>query len=96
MTDDLVIRIRRSLNDPDLSVPPQYLQTKLLQELSIMFSRNGYSLESFNICTASLHGARILGNRLIIEEMQYDRDEVRSIAFSLHEKLNLEQLAIYD
>ena len=42
MTDDLVIQIRRSQNDDDLSIPPQYLQAQLLQELSIMFSKNGY------------------------------------------------------
>jgi hypothetical protein len=60
-----------------------------------MFGKNGYSLSSFSICTDSVIGARILGNRLILEEMQYDKDSLRATASYLYEKLNEDQLGIY-
>jgi hypothetical protein len=49
MVDDLSYRIAQSMNDPTLVIPPDYLHSELLQELSIMFGKNGYSLSSFNI-----------------------------------------------
>jgi hypothetical protein len=96
MVDDLSYRIAQSMNDPTLVIPPDYLHSELLQELSIMFGKNGYSLSSFNIATDSMLGARIFGNRLILEEMQYDKDSLKAIASSLHDKLNEDQLGIYD
>jgi hypothetical protein len=95
MLDDISYRIVQSMNDLSLVIPPEYLHSELLQELSVMFARNGYSLSSFNISTDSILGARIIGNRLILEEMQYDKNALRATAFSLHEKLNEDQLSIY-
>jgi hypothetical protein len=96
MTDDLASQIKQSLGDSDLVFPPEYLYFQLLQELSIMFGKNGYSLSSFGISTDFQSGARLLGNRLILEEMQYDKDYLRTTASSLHARLNSEQRGIYN
>jgi hypothetical protein len=71
MTDDLASQIKQSLGDSDLVIPPEYLYSQLLQELSIMFGKNGYSLSSFGISTDFQSGARLLGNRLILEDTTY-------------------------
>jgi hypothetical protein len=96
MTDDLASQIKQSLGDSDLVIPPEYLYSQLLQELSIMFGKNGYSLSSFGISTDFQSGARLLGNRLILEEMQYDKDYLRTTASSLHARLNSQQRGIYN
>nr|XP_051226821.1 uncharacterized protein LOC127344561 [Lolium perenne] len=96
MSDDLYARIAQSMSDGRLVIPSQYLHAQLLQELSIMFGSNGYSLASFNISTDSLLSGRLLDNRLVIEEMQYDKNNLRTMASSLYQKLNREQLGIYD
>ena len=61
-----------------------------------MFGKNGYSLSFFNISSDCQVGARLLGNMLILEEMQYDKDYLRRTASTLHAKLNSEQRYIYD
>jgi hypothetical protein len=96
MTDDLAAQIIHSLGDANLIIPPEYLYSQLLHELSVMFAKNGYSLSSFNIAIDNQVGGRIHNNRLILEEMQYDKDHLQAMASSLHEKLNSKQRKIYN
>lgn len=96
MSDDIAFQIARSLNDTVQAIPSEYLHIQLLHELSVMFGRNGYSLSYFGISTESIHTGRLLGNRLILEELQYDRKELREMASSFHARLNEDQLCIYN
>ncbi|KAM0915483.1 hypothetical protein ACQ4PT_010818 [Festuca glaucescens] len=84
MADDIAFQIARSLNDTVQAIPSEYLHIQLLHELSVMFGKNGYSLSSFGISTESIRTGRLLGNRLILEELQYDRNELREMASSFH------------
>ncbi|XP_071675707.1 uncharacterized protein [Lolium perenne] len=88
--------IASSVQDRAEAIPTEYLYARLLQELSIMFGKNGYSLQSFNISTDSILSGRSLGNRLLLEEMQYDRYALTDQAASLCSKLNQEQIGIYE
>ncbi|KAM0844935.1 hypothetical protein ACQ4PT_056727 [Festuca glaucescens] len=96
MADDIAFQIARSLNDTIQAIPSEYLHIQLLHELSVMFAKNGYSLSSFGISTESITTGRSLGNRLILEELQYDRNELRNMASSFHGRLNGDQLSIYN
>ncbi|KAM0863479.1 hypothetical protein ACQ4PT_044573 [Festuca glaucescens] len=96
MADDIAFQIARSLNDTIQAIPSEYLHIQLLHELSVMFGKNGYSLSSFGISTESITTGRSLGNRLILEELQYDRNELRNMASSFHGRLNGDQLSIYN
>jgi hypothetical protein len=62
----------QSLDDSRQVIPSEYLYGQLLQKLYIMFGRNGYSLTPFIISTNSICSGRLLSNRLILEEMQYE------------------------
>jgi hypothetical protein len=96
MADDIAFQIARALNDTIQAIPSEYLHIQLLHELFIMFGKNGYSLSSFGISTESITTGRSLGNRLILEELQYDRNELRNMASSFHGRLNGDQLSIYN
>lgn len=72
MVDDFALQIALCVQDRPEATPTEYLYARLLQEVSVMFGRNGYSLESFNISTVSILSGRYLGNRLLLEEMQYE------------------------
>jgi hypothetical protein len=60
------------LDDSRQVIPSEYLYGQLLQKLSIIFGRNGYSLTPSKISTNSICSGRLLSNRLILEEMQYE------------------------
>jgi hypothetical protein len=95
MADDIALRIGRSMGDAKFVVPPDYLHVQLLQDLTLMFGKNGYSLSSFNLTSGSLPTARLLGNRLLLEELQYDKNMLKEQSHLLCGKLNADQRTIY-
>jgi hypothetical protein len=50
----------------------------------------------FNLSIDSVLSGRLLCNRRISEEMQYDKDNLSTMSSSLHQILNRDQMAIYD
>jgi hypothetical protein len=74
MADDISVRIGLSLGDMRYPIPPDYLHAQLLQDLALMFGKNGYSLSSFNLTSGALPTGRLLGNILLLEELQYDKN----------------------
>jgi hypothetical protein len=65
------LQIGSSLGHSRKIICSKYLHLQLLQELSVMFSKNGHSLASSN-GTESIPAERLLGNRLIMGELEYD------------------------
>ncbi|KAM0826905.1 hypothetical protein ACQ4PT_068551 [Festuca glaucescens] len=96
MTDDIAFRISSSLPNPRQVIRPECLYVQLLQDLAVLFGRNGYSLTSFNISTDSLRSGMLFGNRLLLEEMQYDKSSLKVESLSLCKQLNEDQRSIYD
>ncbi|KAM0859113.1 hypothetical protein ACQ4PT_047400 [Festuca glaucescens] len=95
MADDILIRIEASLGNSGGAIPSDYLHTQLLQELNLMFAKNGSMLSSFNLTVGPIPAGQILGNRLILEELQYDRNILAAESISLKSRLNGEQTLIY-
>lgn len=90
MADDIAYRICRSLNVQTSMVPDHSLQVQLLHELASLFSSNDLSLESYDLSIPSDGYKETVGNRLIAEELCYDRLQLESQIGPMYESLNSE------
>ena len=72
------------MGNSGVATPPEYLYPQLLQDLALMFAKNGYSVSSFNLFSDFANTSQMLGNMLILEELQYDKGT-----------LNVQSLALY-
>ena len=96
MADDISLRVGRSLGDSRDVIPSDYLYVQLIQELTLLFGRNDHSFSSFNLTTVPIPSGRLLGNRLVLEEMQHDRNSLQQQSIYLKGRLNENQHSIYE
>lgn len=96
MADDIVHRFRISLNNPAYVIPESVLQSSLMKELDHMFSNNGLSLASYNLPIPAAAFADAGANRLILEELAYDKVALLNDSIRMASALNSEQRIIYD
>lgn len=68
----------------------------LLKDLASLFSNNGLSLSLYDLPILPDRYETSLGNRLIVEELCYDRLQLEAQSMSMCESLNSEQSLIYD
>ncbi|XP_062202568.1 uncharacterized protein LOC133904932 [Phragmites australis] len=96
MADDISYRLHQSLQNNTYRVPDDHLKTLVIQELDAMFSRNGLSLSSYNFLIPydAARGTSI--NRLLIEELSYNRAALEQEAYQMYSLLNKEQQHIFD
>ena len=73
MSDDLQYKIRKTVGNATYIVPENILLSTLLTELSNMFLKNGLSISSYDLPKPSESALDDGGNRLILEELAYDR-----------------------
>src|SRR6185503_15281452 len=73
MADDIRYRMRKNVGNPAYTVPDRVLLSGLLRELAAMFSNNGPSLSSYDVPPHSELAPDESSNRLILEELAYDR-----------------------
>jgi hypothetical protein len=74
------LQIGSSLGHSFEVIYSKYLHIQLLQELSVMFSKNGHSLAS-STGTEYILAERLLGNRLITGELEYDTRMLKGMSF---------------
>jgi hypothetical protein len=67
------LQIGSSLGNSRQLILTEYLHSQLLQELAVMFGSNGHFL-ACNIFTESIPAERLLGNKLIMEGLQCDKN----------------------
>ena len=96
MADDIKYRMRKNICNPNYDVPDSILLSSLLKELSSMFSNNGLSISSYDLPTSSEIAHDESSNRLILEELSYDRSALAVEAASIALALNGDQRSIYD
>jgi len=96
MADDIRYRMRKNVGNPAYTVPDRVLSSGLLRELAAMFSNNGPSLSSYDVPPHSELAPDESSNRLILEELAYDRTALAAKAVSMSLALNIGQRAIYD
>jgi len=88
--------MRKNVGNPAYTVPDRVLSSGLLRELAAMFSNNGPSLSSYDVPLHSELAPDVSSNRLILEELAYDRTALAAKAVSMSLALNIGQRAIYD
>lgn len=96
MSDDIAYRMRCSLNEHASTVTDHALQVQLLRELGSLFASNGLSLESYDLPITPDGYEAATVNRLITEELCYDRLHLESQSTLMYESLNSDQRFVYD
>ncbi|XP_020102972.1 uncharacterized protein LOC109720334 [Ananas comosus] len=96
MADDILYRLKRALGVVNLQIPQIELQNHVLFELEVLFNKNNCSLSQYNlpIPNRSIFGE--LNNRLLAEELDYNRDELLQEYIGLFGGLNNEQRIVYN
>ena len=96
MADDIKYKMRRNIGNPKYAIPDSVLLSGVLRELAAMFSNNGLSISSYDLPPLSDLAHNEGSNRLILEELSYDRPTLAAEAAAMALALNSEQRLIYD
>jgi hypothetical protein len=94
MADDIAYGLRNMYGGVCSQVPDSVLLDGLMQQLTELFSSNGTSITSFDL--PLLASSDQPPNRLIMEEMSYNRNVLQIEAVELQSLLNSEQRAVFD
>ncbi|CAH9099355.1 unnamed protein product, partial [Cuscuta epithymum] len=74
MSDDILHRQRRALMHPDLKLTEAEIKNYALTEIEMMLRRMGRSLKDYpSMPFPTISDATLYQNRLIFDELQYDR-----------------------
>jgi len=92
LSDDIEAMTRYERADPTVTFPEDTLKDRALYEIDQVFMRNGHRLEDFPTLPKSnyipsVHG----GNRLVQEELAYDRHSLTIDADNAEDRLNDDQ-----
>ncbi|KAM0824662.1 hypothetical protein ACQ4PT_070045 [Festuca glaucescens] len=91
MSDDILYSLRRTFNDASYVLPDDTLKNMVLEELHILFARNGSSPASYSLPPLVHDSSTGFSNRLIDDEMSYDITGLLAQAPLLKAKLNHDQ-----
>lgn len=97
MSDDYIYRLKSTLTDKAFSATDDVVRQQLLHDLEDMLSSSvpARSLAHFNLPMPSPVMHTILQNRLLLEEMTYDKRVLADQHAQLLPQLNTQQMAIY-
>ncbi|XP_066308323.1 uncharacterized protein [Miscanthus floridulus] len=95
MADDIVYHISLALGSSQ-AISDAALQSTLIKRLDHMFSNNGLSIASYNLPAPILPPGDSGTNRLILEELSYDRTALLKQSAEMSALLNADQRAIYN
>ncbi|KAM0899408.1 hypothetical protein ACQ4PT_021282 [Festuca glaucescens] len=91
MSDDILYSMRRTFNDASYVLPDDTLKNMVLEELHILFARNGSSPASYSLPPLVHDSSTGFSNRLIDDEMSYDITGLLAQTPLLKAKLNHDQ-----
>lgn len=72
MTDDIHLRLKKSLDNPHCIIPHEHLLTLLIHELTNVFGNSGGNIKDYNLPHPTFSPQIPSGNRLIEEETSDD------------------------
>jgi hypothetical protein len=72
MSDDFEYNLQKTMNNTKYSITEIELRNMLIEELTLLFSRNGAKISSYNIPAISRRSENHGINNLIEEERSYD------------------------
>jgi hypothetical protein len=96
LAEDIQYRIRRSLHDDSYVVPTDELKNMLLDELSVVFSKNGCSILDHALPLKSVYGTDSHGNNMINDELSQDCETLIQTAEAMQAKLNADQRIAFE
>lgn len=77
MQDDIVHSVRQQLQDPNLNLPQDELQDRILIELDALFHESGYTLQNYHLPKPKQKAVAGLKNRLLADELMYDTNHLQ-------------------
>ena len=92
MADDIQYQLRENISNKSYTIPDSTLRDFLLDDLTILFARNGGNIRDYNIPTRNNPSSVFRGNRLIEEELSYDAADLLIKSEEMISSLNNEQL----
>ena len=95
-TDDIRHELQNAFNFSNESILNDYLKNKILLELENFFNKNNSSLSNFDLPQPNYPLSYDINNRLLLEELNYDINNLREKHSKLLHSLNSEQRIIYD
>ncbi|GAU29925.1 hypothetical protein TSUD_148340 [Trifolium subterraneum] len=94
---DMFQRQRRLLNCQELVLTPDQLKSYALVEIEMLLRSNNKSLKNYPDMPRPDEGAMVdEGNRLILDELNYDREMLTQEHHMLMSTMTLEQRGVYD
>ncbi|OMO67949.1 DNA helicase PIF1, ATP-dependent [Corchorus olitorius] len=95
LAEDISFILRRSYGIEHFSVPPDHLRNQLLLLLEDGFRKHSTSLEEYNLPLPSRAATTNTGDRLLDEELNYDRVQLEIDYLSMLSSFNEEQRNVY-
>ncbi|KAM0840949.1 hypothetical protein ACQ4PT_059342 [Festuca glaucescens] len=96
LAEDIQYRIRRSLHDDSYNVPDDELRNMLLDELSVVFARNGCNILDHALPLKSMYSNDQCENNMIADELSQDCEMLIKTAEAMQEKLNKDQRIAFE
>ncbi|KAM0912342.1 hypothetical protein ACQ4PT_012850 [Festuca glaucescens] len=96
LAEDIQYRIRRSLHDDSYNVPDGELRNMLLDELSVVFARNGCNILDHALPLKSMYSNDQCENNMIADELSQDCEMLIKTAEAMQEKLNKDQRIAFE
>jgi hypothetical protein len=91
LAEDMQHRIRCSLHDFSYIVPIDELKNMLLDELSVVFAKNGCNILDHNLPLRSVCASFARDNNMISDELSHDFETLVKTAEEMQEKFNKDQ-----
>ncbi|XP_013691111.2 uncharacterized protein LOC106395105 [Brassica napus] len=96
LSDDILYRRRKLLNRPDLCLTDEEIKQLTLHEIEKILKRNGTSLEAWEKMPKPISDLTHKENVLIMDELAYDREQLKADHDQNFVKMTDEQRKIYD
>jgi hypothetical protein len=96
LAEDIQYRIQCSLHDASYTVPDDELRNMLLDELSIVFSKNGCKILDYALPLKTSYAADSCGNTMISDELSQDCETLIRTSEAMRLQLNEDQKIAFE
>ncbi|KAM0832332.1 hypothetical protein ACQ4PT_064970 [Festuca glaucescens] len=91
LAEDIQYRIRSSLHDASYTVPVDELRNMLLDELAVVFAKNGSSISNHALPLKTVDANDLIVNNMVSDELSQDCETLIKTAETMQQQLNEDQ-----
>ncbi|KAM0885149.1 hypothetical protein ACQ4PT_030511 [Festuca glaucescens] len=91
LAEDIQYRIRSSLHDASYTVPVDELRNMLLDELAVVFAKNGSSISNHALPLKTVYANDSIVNNMVSDELSQDCETLIKTAETMQQQLNEDQ-----